>query len=204
MTFSLTSFFSGLCSVTLFIMCFGFILRHKKAYKYFRTDALLLIICLIFIRLLFPFEHAHMIYIPIQKVMNPLLDFFNQTHVVKLLILLWLMGSAIFLIYFVKDYIHTEYIYKKIIKQSQIVGYRQSYPVYKSNLIYGPCVIGLHKTILLPEIDFSESDLNSILAHESYHVKKNHNLIKGILNIICCIYWWFIPIYYFKKIFSYI
>ncbi|WP_182373874.1 M56 family metallopeptidase [Holdemanella biformis] len=140
-----------------------------------------------------------MIYIPIQKVMNPLLDFFNQTHVVKLLILLWLMGSAIFLIYFVKDYIHTEYIYKKIIKQSQIVGYRQSYPVYKSNLIYGPCVIGLHKTILLPEIDFSESDLNSILAHESYHVKKNHNLIKGILNIICCIYWWFIPIYFFKK-----
>ena len=69
-------------------------------------------------------------------------------------------------------------------KQSQIVGYRQSYPVYKSNLIYGPCVIGLHKTILLPEIDFSESDLNSILAHESYHIKKNHNLIKGILNII--------------------
>ena len=128
MTFSLTSFFSGLCSVTLFIMCFGFILRHKKAYKYFRTDALLLIICLIFIRLLFPFEHAHMIYIPIQKVMNPLLDFFNQTHVVKLLILLWLVGSAIFLIYFIKDYIHTEYIYKKIMKQSQIVGYRQSYP----------------------------------------------------------------------------
>ena len=68
MTFSLTSFFSGLCSVTLFIMCLGFILRHKKAYKYFRTDALLLIICLIFIRLLFPFEHKHMIYIPIQRV----------------------------------------------------------------------------------------------------------------------------------------
>ena len=45
-------------------------------------------------------------------------------------------------------------------KQSQIVGYRHSYPVYKSNLIYGPCVIGLHKTILLPEIDYSESDLN--------------------------------------------
>ena len=84
-------------------------------------------------------------------------------------------------------------------KQSQIVGYRQSYPVYKSKLIYGPCVIGLHKTILLPETDFSESDLNSILAHESYHIKKNHNLIKGILNIICCIYWWFIPIYFFKK-----
>lgn len=84
MTFSLTSFFSGLCSVTLFIMCFGFILRHKKAYKYFRTDALLLIICLIFIRLLFPFEHKHMIYIPIQKVMNPLLDFFNQIYIVKL------------------------------------------------------------------------------------------------------------------------
>lgn len=94
MTFSLTSFFSGLCSVTLFIMCFGFILQHKKAYEYFRTDALLLIICLIFIRLLFPFEHKHMIYIPIQKVMNPLLDFFNQTHVVKLLILLWLIGSC--------------------------------------------------------------------------------------------------------------
>ena len=71
--------------------------------------------------------------------------------------------------------------------------------VYKTNLIYGPCVIGLHKTILLPKIDFSESDLNSILAHESYHIKKNHNLIKGILNIICCIYWWFIPIYFFKK-----
>lgn len=199
MTFSLTSFFSGLCSVTLFIMCFGFILRHKKAYKYFRTDALLLIICLIFIRLLFPFEHKHMIYIPIQKVMNPLLDFFDQTYIVKLLILLWLIGSVIFLIYFIKDYIHTEYIYKKIMKQSQIVGYRQSYPVYKSNLIYGPCVIGLHKTILLPETDYSESDLNSILAHESYHIKKNHNLIKGILNIICCIYWWFIPIYFFKK-----
>ena len=135
MTFSLTSFFSGLCSVTLFIMCFGFILRHKKAYKYFRTDALLLIICLIFIRLLFPFEHKHMIYIPIQKVMNPLLDFFNQTYIVKLLILLWLMGSVIFLIYFIKDYIHTEYIYKKIIKQSQIVRYRQSYPVYKSEFV---------------------------------------------------------------------
>ncbi|MFR3430147.1 MAG: M56 family metallopeptidase [Holdemanella porci] len=54
-----------------------------------------------------------------------------------------------------------------------MVGYRQSYPVYKSNLIYGPCVIGLHKTILFPEIDYSESDINSILAHESYHIKKN-------------------------------
>ncbi|WP_295751132.1 M56 family metallopeptidase [uncultured Holdemanella sp.] len=87
----------------------------------------------------------------------------------------------------------------KIIKQSQIVGYRQAYPVYKSNLIYGPCVIGLHKTILLPETDYSESDLNSILAHESYHIKKNHNLIKGILNLICCMYWWFIPIYFFRR-----
>ena len=53
--------------------------------------------------------------------------------------------------------------------------------------------------ITRPEIDYSESDINSILAHESYHIKKNHNLIKGVLNIICCMYWWFIPIYFFKK-----
>ncbi len=63
-----------------------------------------------------------------------------------------------------------------------------------------PLVIGLRKIIIfLPETEFDRTELFYILSHEWNHFRKKDLFYNFLLQIILCIYWWFLPIYFLKK-----
>ena len=44
--------------------------------------------------------------------------------------------------------------------------------------------------ILLPELDYSENDMINILSHEASHVEHADILIRMVLHVFCCLFWW--------------
>ena len=54
-----------------------------------------------------------------------------------------------------------------------------------------PAISGILKPILIfPNYSYSESDLRFIIAHEVGHLKRHDLIIKYILEVCKCIYWW--------------
>ena len=54
-----------------------------------------------------------------------------------------------------------------------------------------PAAFGLfHPVILLPNIEFTETELYCVLLHELIHIKHRDWGIKVIMDFISCIHWW--------------
>lgn len=63
--------------------------------------------------------------------------------------------------------------------------------VWKSSKVESPMGMGVfHKVILLPEHIRKEENLYYILLHEYTHFIKRDTLIKFLVHILCCIFWW--------------
>ena len=77
--------------------------------------------------------------------------------------------------------------YQNVAKQMNI---RHVPELRKNSLMKSPFLIGIIKPrIVLPELDFSESELKYILQHELQHYKNRDILIKTILFFVNVIYW---------------
>ena len=46
------------------------------------------------------------------------------------------------------------------------------------------------KYIVLPDADYSDSELRCILMHEITHIKNRDSLIRLLVHLLCSIYWW--------------
>lgn len=56
---------------------------------------------------------------------------------------------------------------------------------------YTPCVIGLwSETILLPDSEYTNRQLENILRHEYAHTKHHDGLLDFILCLLCILFWW--------------
>ena len=63
--------------------------------------------------------------------------------------------------------------------------------VIKMEGISTPAAFGLfHPVILLPNIEFTETELYCVLLHELIHIKHRDWGIKVIMDFISCIHWW--------------
>ena len=61
-------------------------------------------------------------------------------------------------------------------------------------------VVGLiHKTILIPDDDYSVDELRMIFRHECMHIKGKDLWIKLLIQIYCCVFWWNPFAYLLKK-----
>ena len=61
-------------------------------------------------------------------------------------------------------------------------------------------VVGLiHKTILIPDDDYSVDELKMIFRHECMHIKGKDLWIKLLIQIYCCVFWWNPVAYLLKK-----
>jgi beta-lactamase regulating signal transducer with metallopeptidase domain len=93
---------------------------------------------------------------------------------------------------------------RNIIKEKYI-GIHSCISIGKKNKInviitenIGPMVYGIRPNIYVPK-EFIDSDvLDSILAHEKFHIIRKHYLLLLLIDVTSCIYW-FIP--YYEKVF---
>lgn len=209
MRLSLSSIFITLIMVMIMGLLLTILLHQKRRYIFFRSDLLIGLSMIILIRLLFPIEFPFTRSIYIGSVMNPIQEFFGIELVKGITILnffciVWVIGSIVcFLLYLRRVRISKQMLtaISQTAKKCKVSSFIKSdslsdYPVWETDLISVPMVLGLKEVILLPKKHFSETELEVILQHEIQHVKNHDIYIKQFSNILMIIYWWFLPIYW--------
>lgn len=212
MRFSISSVFITLLMVVIMEIFLYILLNQKKRYLIFRADLIILLGVIILFRLLFPLElpFTHSIYLG--SIMNPIQSFFNfelvqGVNVLKLFCTIWIIGICFFsFIYFRKIYISKKVIsaisqtaQKKNVSSFIEIDSNPDYPVWITDLVSVPMVLGLKEIILIPKKFFSQTQIEVILRHEVQHVKNHDIYIKQFSNILMIIYWWFLPIYWLNN-----
>lgn len=161
-----------------------------------------LFLLIIFIKLCFPFETKLSILIPLDKIMNPLIDIlqyklFNQIYMYHFLLSIAVIGSIYQFAELIKHIRECNYIIHEV-KKNGIRIENPDYEIYQTSYINTPIVIGLRGIILIPE-DLNKEEIDYALKHEITHIKHKDNLIKFTANLFKILFWWFIPIYIFSK-----
>ncbi len=199
MTFILSSLLSTLILTSCMIFLFDFSI-HKQwniSHIFFK-----LFLLLILIKLCFPFETKLSILVPLDRVMNPLVDIleyklFNLIYVYHSLLLIALVGSIYQFIKLIKNIRECNCIINDVKKNGLHIE-NKDYEIYQTSYINTPVVIGLHGIILIPN-SLSKEEIHFALKHEMAHVKNKDNLIKLVMNLFIMLFWWFYPIYIFNK-----
>lgn len=120
----------------------------------------------------------------------------------NILFIAWIIGGISLLIVFI---IRNVYFYRNIIKSmklynfsdniyddaAKIVGLKRRVPVYLSQSLKSPCIIGvINPVIILTENIMQDARATRLaLIHEMVHHKQKDNIIRFIENILCVIYW---------------
>lgn len=212
MNFSLSSIFITLLMVMIMGLLLSVLLHQKKRYIFFRSDLLVVLSIIILIRLLFPFELFFTRSIYIGSLMNPIQEFFgieltNGITVLNIFCLFWGVGSIVCLSMYLRKIQISKQILQSIgqnAKKYTISSFIKvdpslDYPVWVTDLVSVPMVLGLKEEIVLPAKQYSEVELQTIFQHEIQHVQNHDIYIKQLLNVLIIIYWWFLPIYWLSN-----
>ncbi len=192
----------------LIILIIYIISRIPSVFNRMNCQFMIWLLCLTFIRFLFPFETKYSISLPISNIVGILLRFIrlhtftvmNYTfYVYQLLLAIWFSISLILLCKLVVKYILFQIHIKKLIHEPQTILLERpqelSFPkpltIYKSDYITSPMITGIWKpTIMLPSLSFSQQELSLILNHELQHYKYSDLLLKICIETFCILYWW--------------
>lgn len=105
--------------------------------------------------------------------------------------IIWLCGALLSLSVFFFRYIH---------EIRKLNRYPSKDGIYIVPGCKTPMGIGVFKKrILLPRQDYTEQELRYILLHEETHFAHHDQLIKMLMQILCCIFWWNPFVYLLQK-----
>jgi len=72
--------------------------------------------------------------------------------------------------------------------------------ILQTDTIKIPLAIGvIRKRIILPKIEYTDTELHYIIQHEYTHFLNGDLLLKLLVHIYCCIFWWNPLVYFLKK-----
>ncbi len=208
MSITVSSILSLVFFGNLIILIIYIISRIPSVFNRMNCQFMIWLLCLTFIRFLFPCETKYSISLPISNIVGILLRFIrlhtftimNYTfYVYQLLLAIWFSISFILLCKLVAKYILFQIHIKKLIREPQTILLEKpqelSFPkpltIYKSDYVTSPMITGIRKpTIILPSLSFSQQELSLILDHELQHYKYSDLLLKICIEIFCILYWW--------------
>ncbi len=205
MKFSLSSLFITLAISCFLIYLLNVVLTKKKLYSFFCIDFLCLLVLIVVLRLCLPVELFFTKSIRSMYFMTGLRNFFflevDGYPLYTIFFCIWGAGCAVSLIRYIKKLWVIENLYKKIVKNAECFALNDLFEkpvndevdVFVSSKISSPMVLGFHKNILLPDVEFSKEELDNILQHELQHIRNHDILIKQIINVLSIIYWGFPP-----------
>lgn len=134
----------------------------------------------------------------------------------RLLMVIWFAGSSLFFLRFVKKLIKGQrYLSVLLANTAPAPAVQDCFSAVQaetarqkpcravvSSAVCVPMIIGiLHPTILLPTLatELSQQQLRHILHHEYGHVLNHDLLLKALLEVLCCIFWWNPVVYLLKN-----
>jgi len=100
---------------------------------------------------------------------------------------LWALGAVGFIAISTKEYLQ----YRRLIMQSaRSVDIDSEIPIVISIAAHTPMLMGLLRpVIVLPDMYFSDEELEMILAHEMVHFRRKDLLIKMLMLIVNAVHW---------------
>lgn len=220
MKVTLFSFFSAVFWSSLWIIGI-YLFRKRKGFKRnFDLWALVLLYLFSIVRIFLPWELPFAIEIGVFRIYPQIYSFltdkpFYGTQLsisyLSILVFIWLFVMGVLLLrygFLYRKMVHSVRNYRMrcgrreyALLESVKRGMRKEREVSIFILpgIHVPFGIGvLHKSILLPHDRFTEQELYYILLHEYTHFLNHDILIKGMVSVFCCIFWWNPAVYLLK------
>lgn len=191
-----------------------FLLMRRLNDKSLVSPRILKLISIVFIcRMLLPFEFFYTITIPSKVVMTFIWDVllidlpFIKINLMTLLYCIWGLVSVYKLIKVIRDYRMLIQMLRLSPESSDFMInlplQYQKYPIKVLPNVTTPCVVGLIKpTIILPNMIFTDKELEYILRHEYIHISKLDLFLKALYELLLIIYWWNPVMYVFREQFS--
>ena len=195
------------CFVTiLFLTIYVFFTIHvRKEVLYGGTKVFSILISVILIRMLIPFNFPFTITIPSHKLLSVEIMAFEYVYGTKvtwvnLLFIIWITGAIIQIIrMFVKMYRVKTSLYPfrirdlkkypalhKILQQNDAL--HLSVCIIPANI--SPVIIGVfHPIFVLPEYDFTEKELVYACEHEIWHYKNHDHWLRLFIDLLLCVQW---------------
>ena len=221
MLITMYSFFTAvfLSSVWIFVI---YLIRKKQFFiRYLDIYSVSLIYLLFFGRITIPLEFSFTKVVNVEFILNPIVTGLS-TEIVTLgtqdieifdfLIAIWLLGIFIQLAVFIKQYwafhkklsvLPTQEMRQLNEIMRSIQGEKRrhiSIQVMCCPHVSSPCSFGvLKKRILLPSRDYSEEELYYILLHEYIHFQNHDLILKMMIYIFSCVFWWNPIVYLLKR-----
>ncbi|MGX7394695.1 M56 family metallopeptidase [Carnobacterium mobile] len=219
MHYSFSSLLISLSLVSIIVLLIQYLLSNKQIYKVIRIDFILILTLVVLLRLIFPLESDWTLTLKSTTVLPTLYEFFERKiqlfHFANLtyfstLIMIWILGSVFLLVKLIFRYskincfIYTMEDQTNLYASKRIHAFKKldqmNVKIYSSNNITTPMIYGFKEfKLLLPNIDFTDDELEYIFLHEVQHAQNQDILIKLVLEILVSVYWWFLPIYILRK-----
>lgn len=216
------TFFSFIVSIfcSSVLITIAYIFRRQEAFiRSFGVSTIMILYLTALTRLLVPFEFPFTYEVEVEGVVSHIVKtiYLDQIEpvslsIAKILCIIWVdvmllrIVSFIYQYYKVKKEVKTykkcedddQYsrVFNKIQKDRKVI----KVDIRCSDSIHIPVGIGVFKkAIILPDEDYSDLELEYILLHEYTHFLNRDPLVKMLVHLFCCIYWWNPIVYLLKK-----
>lgn len=205
----------------VFILAIHFLRKRSFFLQTFGVHTILLLYSLCFFRMIFAFEMPFVIPIGVRGVFSATYAKARDAQIpighlrisfFSLLRSIWLIAAGCLLLQFIigtfwtncklapfrkNRAVSAESILKKVTKESRM---KISVDVYICPEICVPMGAGIiQKRIYLPDEEYTKKELYYILKHEYAHFCNRDLIIKFLVKLFCCIFWWNPAIYLLKK-----
>ncbi|MDR3295372.1 MAG: M56 family metallopeptidase [Clostridiales Family XIII bacterium] len=101
--------------------------------------------------------------------------------------LLYILGAALCFGYFVLTYI---WFYARLKRRNVPADVKCAVPVYRNALADTPMLLGLFRpAIILPDREYTEAQLQAVLAHELAHLRRKDMLVRWAAALACSVHW---------------
>lgn len=211
MTISCSSLFSTLLVSCGLIFLLNLILTKKKLCSLFCVDFLCVLVCIVVLRLCLPVEFFFTKSVYSSHLMTALRNIavfkIGSYPLYHILFAIWGAGILFHLIRYIRKVFMINTFYNKVVQNAKCVPLNdfidisagKKINVYISELVSSPMVLGFHRNIFLPAVEFSNEELENILCHELMHIQNHDILIKQGINLLAIVYWWFPPMKQLSK-----
>ena len=205
------SFIMSLLWFNIYILIINFFRKNDRFIISFSTLPLMFFLSLSIFRLIFNFEISSSTVIRSRSIFPAFYSFIKEplylkgysVKIFQVILFIWVLVAVILLINNIAKYIafkkdleklddnsskENEKRFKRILKQAKM---ENRIDIAQNNNISSPFIIGILKgKIYIPNIDFSQEELEYIIRHEINHFVERDSLKKILIQIIKYMFWW--------------
>ena len=218
MQITIFSFLSALLWSSLLIVAI-YLLRHTRFKQHFGVLSMVLLYLFCAVRLFLPLEFPHTLIAADDVIYPYIYNLLTREHTILankslalILCAVWLLGFCVLLFRFARQYRkairsvehyaepwdeRTNTLLKQVQQQTCRTIKVQGYIATSVESAFGMGV--LHKRIILPDRDYTETELRYVLLHEYTHFLNHDTVVKLLVTLFCMIFWWNPIVYLLQK-----